>query len=1304
MKRVGLCLCVTLLSCLLSIFDAAAQVTSLTGLPSITSLPKNGLWSGGKLTTDVTVSIDGLVTMAAPIVIPNGRTLTIKKDVGKPAGLEYATIRMDATFAVPTGAVHCMFEVQEGGKLIIQGNDIDTDFIAIKGNSGYETPQLASNTPTQAQLDAYLAEIEAIYNTAEKNCKITVGSQFLYDFRGTSTGKDAEGNNEYRNAGGVIYPVGTFEMRHAKITCAFSKLEGAAIRRPLITYLSTNSVFGPMTLDHVEIRGCMASSGPAMIIYNQKQNSWGAGNTPTSCKTTMTDCWIYRNYCRATGACGTLRTGGGVVGDLEMTRVNIYQNYSRGYGTGLVAAGQGLEETRTVLNGCSIRYNRSLASYGAGALLAGSFEFSGAKTKIYGNTAATYGGGIHIITYNGVKYDASRVLSMKFNDKLEVYDNTAELGGGGMCFFMRNTTSLDPGATINLDIDGAVVRNNTSTNGGGIFLSYNNTTLNINLNINSGSIKDNTASESGGGIYCQIGTINTEAVEVVDVSKCKVKLNGGVISGNTATNGSGGGVAVFDLPIYCDENASGITVNGNKSYNSGGGIYVENAQFTMNSGHVYGNECIKESGEGGGIFCTDGSVMNITGGTIGGNDDSYANKAFNGAGVFTNDSDLTMNQGTVKYNKTLTPLGAGSNAGGIYVKGTSNFTFNNGTISNNTSTVHGGGIYVLGCDSFSITDGVISDNIATNNNGGAIFLTKDAKNVTISGGEIRGNKASNGSGGAMAMAVGANITGGAISGNSAKSAGGIYLSAATHDLVISGGEVSENTSSGVGGGIYVVNGNLFVNDGKIQGNVAGGNGGGVNFNSADGQFLISGGKILENQSSGHGGGIYVAKGNLTIEGGEVSSNKTVAADKHGGGIYFASQNLTINNGDITKNEAYTNGGGICVVDNSANYVTTVTMTGGDVNGNSAKVNGGGVYVENAVTFNFSGGNINDNSALIGGAICNRGGALSFTGGSITNNVARCGGGIFLSDSGTQMTFGNGLIRNNKAVDGSGHTLTTGYGYDVSGGALALQGTGGGIYIQNGASMSFTSEDVGIYANSADTMADDIYSNGSNGASITLPDVSSMNLSGYNSRTSELYWVEDYMTGDTGYSNGTAIAGASHKAVRYRDAIAAQSTVYPLQADKLSSYSGKYLALSIGYEVIYVTLQRTGLQAGESAIYRIFRIDNGVPSVYSEVLLTGAAGVPLQSKRVALYSGKWRVEETLWTWTYVPPAAIERDITGSTDAQNKVFSFTAAKKDSMPLHAEDIVVNDFGEGVAVTGSYINSSSINDLQETTDYQLQ
>ena len=102
-------------------------------------------------------------------------------------------------------------------------------------------------------------------------------------------------------------------------------------------------------------------------------------------------------------------------------------------------------------------------------------------------------------------------------------------------------------------------------------------------------------------------------------------------------------------------------------------------------------------------------------------------------------------------------------------------------------------------------------------------------------------------------------------------------------------------------------------------------------------------------------------------------------------------------------------------------------------------------------------------------------------------------------------------------------------------------------------------------------------------------------------------------------------------------------------------------------------------------------------------MTGVAGGAEQTRKVALYSGTWKVEELPWTWSYDPVATVQREITGSSTAEQKTFTFVNTKNSDLPLHAEDIVVNDFGAGAAVTGSYLNSGSINDLQNTIDYQL-
>ena len=1223
---------------------------------NVTQLSTSGNWAGGTLTTDVSVVLAGNVYLKAPIVIPDGYTLTINKKTVANGGEKYYSILLHDDFAVPSGAFHCMFEVQEGGTLKILGNGSE-DFIAIKGNTGWEVPTACqSPSPDNADFKAmvsdmysnspktYIREGYKVYTSTSKN-------NFLYDF-----GKSSASSKR----GAVLSVVGTLEMKYAKIGCSFSSDEGAAIRRPRIADLPSTTVYGTMKLTNVEIRNCFAKSGPAMIIYNQVESGRGEGNTAESCKVTITNSKFYRNYSNTTGVCGTIRTGGGAVGTVEMINTNVYGNYSEGYAAGLCMSAQGSEDTRTILNGCEIHDNYA-GSYAGGAMFAGSFEFTGdKKTKIYNNTAVTYGGGLYVTSYNGVKFNETKVLSMQFNDKLEVYDNNAS-NGAGICLFMRKTTSLQAGSTINLDMDGVVITGNTATqSGGGLLLAYNNTDLLINLNINSGTISNNTAATYGGGIYCLVGVIGSEdPAEGLDSSKCKVYLNGGTISGNKATNGSGGGVAVFQLPIYCEENAEGIKVFDNESMNKGGGLFIdEGSVFTMNSGNVYKNNCTYATSEGGGIFCR-GSVMNISGGVIGG--EGGANTAYNGAGIFLHRSTLVMNNGLVSSNV------AGQNAGGIYLK-SSSMSLNNGTIDSNTSGTNGGGIYVTkmpedadivtnieitdgvisgnttvtygggiyvgACNKFSINGGEISGNKSTNSNGGGIFLNSSEKNVTILGGVIKNNTALSGLGGGIVVACDATISGGEISGNRAKDGGGISQSG--HVLAIEGGYVMNNTASEYGAGVYLYNS------------------GTCNFSGGE----ISGNKPSDGATSVLGGGVYVLSGSFIVDGGNITSNNAT----EGGGLYANDGTITISDGDIDSNRASL-GGGIRL-NGSAN----LTFTGGNVSNNTADENGGGFY---------TGGN----------SIC------TFSEGNVTDNTAANGGGIYMMDY-SKMTFSNGIIRDNYAK-------ATGTGYGTAYGNETVRGAGGGLFLKDNAQFEFVpNSSVGIFNNIANMAGDDLVV-GSANAQVVLPDVSNMVLTGYNSKTSELFWVEDYMTDDTAYDSGTKIAGAGHKAVRYRDAIASQSTVYKVPA---GTYTGKYLALSIGHEVIYVILKKSGLQPGESAVFRISRVDNAeTTTTYSELLMTGVAGGAEQTRTVALYSGTWKVEELPWTWSYAPIPAIQREITGSSTAEDKTFTFVNNKQSDLPLHAEDIVVNDFGAGAAVTGSYVNSGSINDLQNTTDYQL-
>ncbi len=269
-----------------------------------------------------------------------------------------------------------------------------------------------------------------------------------------------------------------------------------------------------------------------------------------------------------------------------------------------------------------------------------------------------------------------------------------------------------------------------------------------------------------------------------------------------------------------------------------------------------------------------------------------------------------------------------------------------------------------------------------------------------------------------------------------------------------------------------------------------------------------------------------------------------------------------------------------------------------------------------------------------------------------------------------MTFGKGLIRNNSAVSGgAAKNFTTAYHLTAD----ELMGIGGGIFLDSGATLDFTDDKtLGIYGNLADYGADDIFANG-NGTTIDLPDISKMQLSGFDVPTDELYWVEDYPTKDIEYNRGTNIntsdTATDELPERYRDAINALHQVYTIPGGQSLKC---YTCLALGYELIFITIRKAGLENGDSAIFEIADAQHP-EQIYMMLRLTGD-GNPEVSRRVAIYSGEWVVSESGWSWTYEGTAAITRDINGTSPEQDRIFTFTNTPKNNTPLNDEAIVVN------------------------------
>ena len=137
---------------------------------------------------------------------------------------------------------------------------------------------------------------------------------------------------------------------------------------------------------------------------------------------------------------------------------------------------------------------------------------------------------------------------------------------------------------------------------------------------------------------------------------------------------------------------------------------------------------------------------------------------------------------------------------------------------------------------------------------------------------------------------GGKITGGWMNGD----VGGGILNNGT--LTINGGAITDNRATNVGGGI-LNNGTLTINGGAITGNRVNNDGGGI-YNRPGATLTMSGGAISANVADVHGG--VLNEGSMTMSGGTISENN---AENRGGGIHnLRGGVLNLSGGTITGNK------------------------------------------------------------------------------------------------------------------------------------------------------------------------------------------------------------------------------------------------------------------------------------------------------------------------------------------------------------------------------------------------------------------
>jgi len=251
----------------------------------------------------------------------------------------------------------------------------------------------------------------------------------------------------------------------------------------------------------------------------------------------------------------------------------------------------------------------------------------------------------------------------------------------------------------------------------------------------------------------------------------------------------------------------------------------------------------------------------------------------------------------------------------------------------------------------------------------------------------------------------------------------VYIAPGGALVMNSGSAIIDNTSKSIGG--VIVYGNLTMN----------------------------GGTISRNRSSGgrnYPGGVMVyGSGSFIMNGGTISSNSTDGEPSGGVGIWGT---FVMNNGTISGNTSGWGGGGVDVYTYSAqNAHGTFYMYGGTISGNTARRFGGGVFVGSNSTFIMSGGTISGNTADIGGGVSVRG-IFSKTGGTITGRGARDANVVLL----TEDYFDEG------AAPGQAVYATNPYGGHLQIGKETTAGPSVNLYFNGG-----TSEDTATFSGAWD---------------------------------------------------------------------------------------------------------------------------------------------------------------------------------------------------------------------------------------------
>ena len=741
------------------------------------------------------------------------------------------------------------------------------------------------------------------------------GGNFTMESGSTIADSSVQGTSA--SGGGVYVMNGTFIMEDgSKITGSSATVSGGGVA------VSTGGIFTMRggTIDGTGANS-NAESGGGVEIYDAiftmeggtitgNNATYGGGVRVDSGEFTMKDGTISDN--------NATELGGGVCvidGSFTMSdTATIQGNTATTHGGGVYVNGGNFEMIGGTIGGTDAGSANS-AQYGGGVYVnGGEFEMTGTAI-LQGNTAAEHGGGVHILsggifTMNGGTIGGTAANTATYGGGVFVSGGTFDMNngtisgnsasgigasGGGVCI---------SGGEFTMRGDAVISKNTADSSGGGVFVSDSGKFTMEGGTIGGPEAGTDNFAQYGGGVYVWDGTFT---------------MNGGIISGNTATQ-KGGGVYVNSLTFTVTGTPS---INNNTVSGSANNVHlISKMTITIGEDGLAGGEIgvtAEEMKSGTAVQITDKNVNNaasiFTSDEKGYRIEENVNVSSGGTAVFLSDTETSYSTGgnggvsLGDFNDAFKAIE--STGGDITVfkpveitKPTTIFPSSGVTID---ITASGATTVFEVQDGGSLTLGGGDGEVNVSGDPSASSPTADGEEISLinisNGGTVtieeNANIQNNQAGRGVTVTDGTLImTGGSIKGNTGGYyyGSGVYVSGRDASFEMSGGEISNNTlelntSDGrQGAGVMVCNGAKFTlsDSGKITDN-SGYEGVGVTVSAST--FTMNGGEISDNNGSGTSGGVYLISGStMKMNGGKITRNKAARIFDGGGagGVFIGS--------------------------------------------------------------------------------------------------------------------------------------------------------------------------------------------------------------------------------------------------------------------------------------------------------------------------------------------------------------------------------------------------------------------------------